>query len=315
MLDLSSQSLAQNLVNNKPVKNPRQLIRLAANNRVLFGYSLKHTELNKIKVKGKEWRKKLNATLVFLNKTLTANFLVIRTYKYIPYVTFDVDVFVSSEDYDSTISILRAAGCRIGSHDNSLGGRYKDMQKNAFKDELLTIDLHRDFTWQKRRFLDVSQMFKKTRRKKIENIVVAIPSPEMEFLLCMADIGHERFNITLLDIIWIEGLSHEITDWNLIQKQVAKHKWRRTYESIARIINTIAMDIYGKESIPFQRVNDKEYSLPYFLTFTISYISYFENVISTKKFPAISFAYMHYCRLRYLLSGKKRMPYYNDWYE
>ena len=280
----------------------------AEQNRVLFAFS-KHSSLVDIS-------KKLEDTLFFIEEVLkNVPHLTTRTYKYIHYVTFDVDLFVNDKDYSKVIKLFKAVGCQIVSHDSSFGGRLPNMQKNVLKNGLLTIDLHRDFTWQKRRFLDVNLMFKNTRKRKIAGVIVEIPSPEVEFLLCMADIGHERFNFTQLDLIWLKGLSKEIKDWNLIINSVEKYGWFRTFSYLCKLINGSSCQVYKEEIIPGFGQLKGQLNLPYFLPLRICWLSYLENLIHNKRFSVTSLAYMHYMKLRYYLSGKKRMPYYNSWYK
>lgn len=299
------------ILNQKAINGTDSLIQLAENNRVLLTLA-KRVGNKKILNLGNFWIKKLNSTLIFCKKVLgrDINWLVTRTFKYIPYVTFDVDIYIPQDEFKKAIEKFENSGCGIKSHDNSLGGRIPGAQVNVFKEGLLTIDLHKNFTWQKREFIDTSLLFQKKRSKYIAGLKVDIPSPEVELLLCLSDIGHERFNITLLDLIWLKGLSIEIKDWQIIFQQPQKYGWNRVFKHLSRMINGMAIDIYGKEIIP--RVGNKkgEYELPYFLPLYVCWLSFIENILHRKNFPIIPFLYMHYCRARYYLSGKKKMPFY-----
>ncbi|MDO8638510.1 MAG: nucleotidyltransferase family protein [Candidatus Daviesbacteria bacterium] len=285
----------------------------AVNNRILYTLA---TNDNDLLAQGDIWLTKLSDTLIFCNEVLKDfSFLVTRTFKYIPYVTFDVDVYIPKSEFKKVIKVFKDNGCNVGSHDNSLGGRIPGSQINIFKKGLLTIDLHNDFTWQKRKFLDLDFVSLNYREENIAGVNVRIPSPEVELILCVADITHERFNITLLDLIWLRGLSKEIKKWDLVNKQIKIFKWERTFNVVAKIINGMSVDLYGESFIRGVKSLENKYSLPYFLPLQLCWLSYLENVLANKKFPFISFAYMHYCKFRYYLSGKKKMPYYDNWYQ
>jgi hypothetical protein len=142
---------------------------------------------------------------------------------------------------------------------------------------------------------------------------VQTPSPEVEMLLCIADITHERFSITLLDLIWLEGLSKEITNWDLVFTQARKYKWKRSFNVASKIINAMSMEIYKKPIVPNVGLKEAKYSLPYFLPLHYSYLTYLDTVRFTNTIPVTSFAYMHYNRIKYIVSGKKDMPYYSSW--
>lgn len=290
------------------------LLSLASKNRVLLQFAEKCQNKAIVEV-GNKWRKSLKETLIFIKDVLRddAHFLITRTYKYIPYVTFDVDLYIRKENFSKVIEKFQESGCIAKSHDHSLGGRIPKTQVNIIKFPYLTIDLHNDFTWEKMKYLDSDLLLLNIRNQKIEGIDVPIPSAEVEFLLCMADISHERFSITLLDLIWIMGLSKEIKDWEMIFAQAKKYGWNGTFLDTARIINGMMLSMVGKEIIPAVGCKSGNYNLPYFLPLSISYRSYLENFIKNGRFPITSFTYMHYSLIRYYLSGKKKMPFYDDW--
>lgn len=307
------------VINHKKKLINKDFIEVADNNRILLTVgeiNNDHISLD-IEAQGNEWLQKLTNTLTFLNQVLGKNvdYLVVRTFKYIPYVTFDVDVFIPNKDFERAIILFKENGCKVESHDNSLGGRIPRAQVNVRKQDLLTIDLHQDFTWQKRQFLNPNIMFQDAQIKEINGISVKIPSSEVELLLCMADITHERFNITLLDLIWLHGLSGQIKHWDLIFKQVRQYGWFNTFYYTGKIINAMTHSIYNKEVIPEIGKSDGNYSLPYLLPVWICWLSYLENFKSTKKIPTTSLAYMHFNKFRYYLSNKTKMPYYDHWYK
>lgn len=315
MLDNQTKNLVDLVIFKQKKKLDREMIALAQNNRVLY-YSglLSHNE--EIILSGDDWITKLRRTIKFVQKVLgsSVEYSITRTYKYTHYITFDIDLFSPKKDFKKATEEFRKNGCQILSHDNSLGGRLPGRQVNVKKDGLLTIDFHNNFTWQKRTFLDPELLEKDHRFENIEGVKTKIPSAEVEFLLCVSDVAHERFNFTLLDLIWIEGSCKEIKDWDLIFDQIKKHGWWWTFSLVAKRINGLSQDIYQKELIPKVGKVSQVYSLPYFIPAWICWISYLENFLKTHHISFVSFAYMNYCKLKYYMSGKKRMPYYENWY-
>lgn len=314
MIDNKSKLLAKCILNGKkPDIDMADLVDWAENNRVLYTVALQNREMGQIRFIGKDWIDKLNKTLAEIKEVLTdKEYVVTRTYKYIEYVTFDVDVFVDGSNFKNVIRKFKNKGFRIESHDSSLGGRLPGMQVNVKKEGLLTIDLHQDFTWQKRRFLDSKQVMKHSIKRSIAGQTVFTPSPEIELLLCIADIAHERFNITLLDLIWLEGLSKEITEWELVFEQIKEYKWENIFKKTSSIINQISLDIYGKIIIGGVNAKNGNYRLPFFLSISTCWAIYFNTLVGSRRFPLTSFLYMHYNQLKFMITNK--MPYYSPWH-
>ena len=246
MIDQNTRLFSQYILygKNKLPRNRAKLLTWVENNRVLYTLG-QDPSMKSIKTQGREWIKKLADTLTEIKLTLDEKeYLVTRTFKFIDFVTFDVDLFVGSNNFNKVVNKFKSKGFRIESHDNSLGGRLPGMQVNIRKDDLLTIDLHQDFTWQKRQFLEPKSVMRNPKERKIAGISVLTPSPEVELLLCIADIAHERFSITLLDLIWLKGLSKEIRDWNFVFNQAKKYKWLNVFKKVSSIFNQISLGKY-----------------------------------------------------------------------
>ena len=313
MIDIRSKQLSEYILSDEKFDtNQLDLISWAENNRVLYTVATK-SHLKSIKSIGGEWIKKLSKTLAEIKITLAKDeYIVTRTYKYIEYVTFDVDLFIESKNFKKTVDKFKSRGFKVESHDSSLGGRLPGMQVNIRKEGLLTIDLHQDFTWQKRKFLDSRLVMQNPVRKVIAGQVTFVPRPEIELLLCIADIAHERFNITLLDLIWLKGLSKEIDDWEFVMEQARKYKWLNVFKKISAIINQMSLDIYGEVIIADVAPKKGNYKLPYFLDLATCWGIYLNTLLGYRRFPLISFMYMHYNRIKFLLMNK--MPYYSPWH-
>lgn len=313
MIDKKSKLFSQFILTyKKPTGDFEDLITWAENNRVLYPLAVLSPDMKRIESVGKEWIIKLKKTLKEIKNVLNQDeYLVTRTYKYIEYVTFDVDLFVNN--FSEVVKKFKEQGFIIESHDSSLGGRIPGMQVNIKKEGLLTIDLHQDFTWQKRKFLDSQLVMECPIKRNIAGQSVFTPQPEIELLLCIADISHERFNITLLDLIWLEGLSREIKNWEFIFSQADQYKWLNIFTKMASIINQMSLDIYGKILIPGIASKNGSYTLPYFLNLFTCWEIYLNTLLGAFGFPITSLIYMHYNQFKYLLTNQ--MPYYSPWHK
>lgn len=287
----------------------------ASNNRVLYVTALSSRGIlaRQITEEGEKWLEKLRRTLLFIEQILEkeVRYLIVKTYKFFPYITYDVDVYVDKNTFQKTITLFVNNGATATPHDGSLGGRIEGAQINIHKPNLLQIDLHCDFTWQKRKYLDLSLLNNSVKRT-VAGVEVQTPIPEVEILLCFAETSHEKFFITLADLILVKNLSKEVKSWNIIYDQVRNFGWYVTFSKIAQVFNGYTEVIFGHQLVPtIKAAKIKEHNLPYLLPIFNCWYSYLQNLLTQKKFPLVSFMYFHYTRLMHLLDGQ--MPYYSHW--
>lgn len=289
---------------------------IASNNRLLF-FVATHTKgklADQITSEGRSWISKLEKTLNFIAEVLDNElpYLIVRTFKFLPFVTYDVDVFVPPDFFDAAVDRFKRHGADIESHDNALGGRLPRRQVNVLMNNLLTIDLHQNFTWQKRLFLNVDQIEYLKVPRIIGNVKVNTPRPEVEFILCVSDISHERFFVTLADLFFIKNLAEEIEDWEYVFREVQALKWLKTFLHVSEILNGLALSVFKKSLIPktgYKNLGNP--SWPYFFPLSICWLSFYENLTSNRSTPLLPFLYFHYGRLKHYLTGS--IPYYHHW--
>ena len=85
--------------------------RYASNNRILYDVvcKVKGNLAVQIKKEGDKWLKKLKDTLSYIKKTLGNEipYLIVRTYKFVPYVTYDVHPIISIEQMEEIVESLK----------------------------------------------------------------------------------------------------------------------------------------------------------------------------------------------------------------
>lgn len=290
------------VLNKEKVSLSKEDIFKLSNNRMLF-YTLRSSKKDKLTNYyfriGKHWINKLKKTLIFLDSFFRKHhisYLIVKTYKHIPYVTFDVDVLVKERDFIKSITLFKNQHFDLGKHP----GKQSLKQINLFKNGFLTIDLHKGFFWQGKQFFDEQLAWVKTRSAKISDINVSIPNNFIEVLLNLAHILHERRYITYLDYFFLIKELKTIDKTGLL-KQADKYAWGSSLRDLLSIID-------------FIKVNYGSINFPYMLPFRLSLKTFTERYKKTRYFPKFDFFYFLFTTLRYYITNKKRLPYYNHWF-
>ncbi len=290
----------------------------------LFALSNKQKQrLDKLLAIGENKLTQLQKTLFFINDTLGEReipFLVVKTYKPVSYITFDVDLLVTPEEFEATKLALERGGCQIRKHP----GESVRKQVNCVKEELLTIDLHQGFFWQGFHYLDQEFVWNSSQYKNIQGVTVPIPRLEVELALAIIHTLYERRYITLLDMLFLRHLDQEGLSLALVNEQAVKYGWYKSGRRFLEIVNSLNQLIHlgEKKGGLFQTENttDNASSLgsvkwPYFIPWP-SVLGFFSEMIrSTGRIPWFDIAYYFFATGRWYLKGKKRLPFYLHWYE
>lgn len=190
----------------------------------------------------------------------------------------DLDVLVHTEDFEECIRKLEKSGYIQSSHDKALGGRISKMQINLTRPERVKIDLHRDFTWRKKRYLDVEKIWLNSTQNRVNST--------WDAFLVMINVIFEKTYFMPDDY----EMFH--TQWQLIKNseefmyQVNLYGWKNTFHTF-------------KNWIDNQPAEDKKF--PLFLPVKLVLFSYFE------KYNFISLIYYLFFRLRFMIN--RRLPY------
>ncbi len=265
----------------------------------------------------------LAKTIILLDRVLkneNIEYLVVKTFKYINYVTFDLDFLVHYHDFQKTIDVLKKYNIIVKKHPNpSTQGKH---QRNCFYPGCIKMDLHRKFFWLGVGHIDEDFVWKNIQTRKIASINTKVPSLESDFLLHNKQLVYERRYITLLDFLAIKYSCEEGLDWNAIISQVKKHKWEKTFFTLLTYLNTINKAIFDEEIDSVRKILNKynikrkdigKLSLPFEYSFS-EVMNVFSEIRKEHKYlSARDVAYYIYSQTRYKING--RMPYYDHWYD
>jgi len=311
MIDVISNK--KNQIKKQDFKNIdwKKLLVQVSNNRVLYVFSknlvrydhlLKQSQredLEKIIDSGQENINFLKKTLLFVKEILEKNnidYVIFRTNKFLPFVTFDIDLLVKSETYHKTIEIFKHNGFRTVSHNKSLGGRLFDNQINLVSKKYLKIDLHKRCTWIKSFYLDEYKIFDDINFTKIEGIKVPTPNIEHEYIFNLCHALFERFYLTYLDYYCLKELSsRKKFNKEVIIKTAKKFNWLHAY------------NIFINET-------EKIDNFPHFFGEKNILRYLFFKFRSENYIDFIAFLYHYYSRIKYILNGKQKTPYYSHWF-
>ncbi len=308
------------------------LLRRASDNRVLYAFcknllNLKEIQNTSVEEKliriiqtGDVWLDKSRKTLSFIQKTLEREnipYLVVKTHKEVTFVTYDIDVFIDIDNYQKAKELFRREGLQIYSHDGSLGGRLKDRQVNCVREDLIMIDLHHDFTWQKIKYLDTGLIWQKADICADKELNYPVPSLEMEFILNLVHMLYERYYLTLLDFLTIISFIRKKLDWNIIFEQAEKYAWIDILKRSLGIILSIQKELQPQEELPLlPNIENSELKgyleFPYFFSTFFVMRLYEERLTKKGHIDLIAFAYYFYTRSKCYLSGRKALPYFSN---
>ena len=299
-----------------------RILKVFSDNLLMSNIQLTQNEkklLSVISTDGTKLLRALGNTIKLLDEVFTSNnidYLIVKTYKYFDYVTFDVDVLVRYKDFDLAQKALSRNDVKITPHPgkNTQGLH----QRNCFKNGLLKIDLHRKFFWLGIDHLNDDFIWKNTRKEIIGGVSCPVPSIEVDFLLHNKQLIFERRYITLLDFlaikIFVEDKNNSFS-WDVVESMVKDYKWQTGFNKLMAHLNQINRMISGNENL--FRTNTKVYTrkkieFPYIYPFIDDLAVFLEIFIRHKKIPFVNIAHYVYSWSRYKVNS--RLPFYDHWY-
>lgn len=225
----------------------------------------RNNEINKILKVGRDNLFKQTRTIKSIVRILSRNqipFLISRTKRTLPYITYDIDIIVPEKFMDLAVEVFSRHEYVIKRH-GTINGIREGWQKTAQKKDELLIDIHKNVSWLGGVYLSESDIWANFNKGKINNVICPIPDNDIEFLLVAANILFEKFHLTLLDYLYLSHLFTRINhdrvieiskryEWNeeleLLIHDLAESKKQRTYYKLFKISSTFPL------AIPFSRV-------------------------------------------------------------
>ena len=80
----------------------------------------------------------------------------------------DLDILVNPHNFEKCIETLISRNYRASSHDHALGGRIAGMQANLVKPGRIKIDLHQDFTWRQKQYVDIKKIWENSKLNRVD---------------------------------------------------------------------------------------------------------------------------------------------------
>ena len=258
---------------------------------------------------------KIKLTLNFLNTKLAKYpFLICKTEKDIGYVTFDVDVLFKKKDY-----------WEILSHLQKLGGKYIEcknkLQADIIFTDLLRIDTHINFHWQKSVFISEEKLWKNTTLKKVFGIKCYTPNLDNEVILNLLNLIYERHYIPLLDYYFL--LKHvNNVNWNEIISVAIKYNWIKGLQIILNKFNQIHFFLNNRILIDID-INNKNYKftkvnklkIPFIYTYREGIHVFSERIFKCHYFRLYEFLYFLFSKTRFDWFDNSKVPIYGHWYD
>jgi len=270
------------------------------------------SNLRLIVQEGEKYLKRLRETLFFINNQFSEYpFLIVKTFKNHHYITYDVDVLVKPEDFPK---IRKHIGKLIEVHSHP-GGRVR-RQIYLKGQKLLKIDLHQGFFWYGGQYLDQDEVWRNVGKISYEGQEVPIPSREVEVLINLAHLLMERRYITLLDFWYFYEEFMKGIDRNFIFSQAKKYGWDESLRFCLEALETISRTYNLKKNLFSESlIKRKNVDLPLFFNVGEVLKIFLERLQKAKVFSYFEFSYFFFVYGRYCLSGRKRLPYYLEWFD
>lgn len=200
----------------------------------------------------------------------------------------DLDILVRKTDFQTAIKVLEKAGYKKFSHDHALGGRKKGYQINLVKKDRIKIDLHKDFTWRKSKYIDTSLVWRSKQQSKAGKVVFHKPSYKVDAFLVYINILFEKTYISNKDEKIFEY--REVLCNEKFNAQARKYNWGK---SLTYLRNWLE--------------KKEKFRSPEFLPFWLICFSYWEKLKREKSIDIVSFLYYLFFRVRYCVNS--RLPY------
>lgn len=212
---------------------------------------LKFERVNNTIEEGKKCMQIEKKTLDFFSSNLDkmdVEFLAIKTFKEVPFITRDVDLLVKKEDYAKVLRLFKEKKLR------KVGGKYfpyiDKLRLGAadfWKEGLINIDLYLDVPWYN--FPSFSDEFLWNGAKKIDvyGVKCLVPKKEVDLLTFISSSLYTDGKITLLDIIYMNHLIRSGIDLQMLKTELKKYGWSTQFFEVLILIKRIYDSIIDDE--------------------------------------------------------------------
>ncbi|MEM1510414.1 MAG: hypothetical protein QW096_11180 [Thermofilaceae archaeon] len=176
----------------------------------------------------REYRKAIH-TIEFLNNLLNKvnlEYIYIKTYRPLPYVPNDIDLFIDTKDIPNLMKLLKNNGFKISKH---------GVEMRCYKKGMTRIDIYTSIVYSGIEFNIKDLIFStKVSVKFFDNCNIFIPSPDLDALILLLHdiLGHRTINY--LDYLYIKHALFQNPFSNVLQNILNSD--RRGVEVIKRCL-------------------------------------------------------------------------------
>lgn len=178
------------------------------------------------------------------------DFLVIKTYKGLPFKTLDLDLLVRKEHYILATNALENRGAirTDGRFLATLTKLHLALPGYHMKD-LLKMDLYKGILWWLPT-INEEFMWKKPRLINFYGVKCPIPNLEADLLSLFASSLFTDRKMTLLDFLYIKSILREKIDYHMLLEEAKKYGWGEEFLKVLSLIQGIDHMIYRNQAIP-----------------------------------------------------------------
>ncbi|WP_309493591.1 nucleotidyltransferase family protein [Candidatus Hecatella orcuttiae] len=222
------------------------------------------TELIRAEIRlGEKNIAKAKVTVEFLRSSFAAegiDFLLIKTFKGLPYSTFDIDILLREATFGEAMRNMENKGAL------KTDGRFLNILlklRLAFPGyrpkNLLDIDMYKGLLWWLP-VLDEEFMWKRPRLIEFHGIDCLIPSREADLLSILASSFFTDRKINLLDFIYINSLLKNGVDFGILREETEKYGWNKEFFLVMSLLREIKNLLY--HGLSPQNIIQFPYTIP-----------------------------------------------------
>ena len=295
-----------------------KLLKTASANRVLFllcknikqyNYLDRTHRLNslidKILLQGQEinnYYASLLRKVKRLFETHNINYLIVKTDRIVDHVLSDIDITIDKESFGKARELLEEMA--INKNICEKEGRWHFKFENKVQ-----LDIHRTGEdWYSDNFLNTADIWKNVQSREFLGDFYPFPSAQIEWILNALNIIYEKYTITYLDLLFF--LKSKDVNHVEISKIAQDHGWDIGLRIFNKYLSKLEKQIK-------QNSKDNTIILPKMFS-NIDFLKIFiARLFSPYKNCRISlyyFLYFIYCKIRFILTRKSRIPFYGSWF-
>ena len=222
-------------------------------------------------------------TVLFADSALrksSIQYLLVKSYKNVGYVTQDIDIFVQKDSFRTAIKALKEYGAtrvKLSLPNEIVFTVLYQPEEIYTAKNILKIDMYRDLSWIRLPAFGYDFLWDNPIRVNISNINTAIPNPEADLVSLLAHSLFWHGDLLLLDFLYLTKLMDSPLDWERMFMQADKYGWKR---GLLRLMNAL---VNTYDTLLYQDYKDCNVSFPFRIRFLDMLKNYREFIASSNR--------------------------------